>query len=144
MVPPMFKPINYRCTVCTVADARKSAVKTITRHGDGSLTKSDYDYVVGWTFAPTSVASHEDMAARLRMLALDRRKMVVMGEPVDGLDLRKPHRRLWADPVRATLYAAPREWLALDLDDVPVPQWTRQARPADRRRRPCPGQAPAK
>jgi hypothetical protein len=117
----MPKQINYVFTIATVADAGKSAVKTITRHADGSLTKSDYDFVVGWTFAPTLTASHEDMTARLRTLALDRSKMVVMGSPVAGLDLRKPHHRLWADPARATLCATPREWIVLDIDDVAVP-----------------------
>ena len=113
--------IDYAFTVCTVADLGKSAVKTITRGADGSLTKKDYDLVVRWKFSPTVVESHEAMAAQLRGLALDRRKMVVMGERVADLDLGKPHRRLWADGAHATLRAAPRGWIALDLDDVVVP-----------------------
>jgi hypothetical protein len=121
MGPPMPKPINYAFTVCGVADAGKTAVKSIRLNADGSVTKTDYDLVANWTFNPTSAASHENMARRLRTLALDRRKMMVMGEPIAGLDLRKPHRRLWADPVRATLCAVPREWIVLDMDDVAVP-----------------------
>jgi hypothetical protein len=118
----MSEPLNYIFTIATVAAAEKTAVKTLTRHADGSVTKtSDYDYVTWWTFAPTSASSHEEMATCLRGLALDRHKMLVMGDPVAGLDLRKPHRRQWADPARATLCAVAREWIALDMDDVPVP-----------------------
>jgi hypothetical protein len=113
--------IDYAFTVCTVADLGKSAVKTITRGADGSLPKKDYDLVVRWKFSPTAVESHEAMAAQLRGLALDRRKMVVMGEPVADLDLGKPHRRRWADRAPATLRATARGWITLDLDDVVVP-----------------------
>jgi hypothetical protein len=112
---------DYAFMVCTVADLGKTAVKTITRGVDGSLTKKDYDLVVRWKFSPTAVESHEAMAAQLRGLALDRRKMVVMGEHVANLDLGKPHLRRWADSAHATLRATPRGWIALDLDDVVVP-----------------------
>ena len=118
----MSKPFNYAFTIATVAEAGKSAVKTLTRRADGSVRKlSDYDCVTWWTFAPMSASSHEEMASCLRKLALDRCKMLVMGEPVASLDLRKPHRRQWADPAVASLCAVAREWIVLDVDDVPVP-----------------------
>ena len=113
--------IDYAFTVCAVADLGKTAVKTITRGVGGSLMKKDFDLVLRWKFSPAAAESHEAMAAQLRGLALDRRKMVVMGEPVAGLDPGKPHRRRWADRASATLCATPRGWIALDLDDVVVP-----------------------
>ena len=51
-------------------------METITRRADGSLTKSDYELVLNWTFTPSSATSYEEMAAGLLELALDRSKMI--------------------------------------------------------------------
>jgi hypothetical protein len=111
----------YEFTVCKVAEQGRIAAKRITWLADGSLSKSDYDNVTWWRFIPAEVASLEAMADALRSLALKPDRMLVMGEPVNGLNLRRPHRRLWADPAIATLHAVERAWAALDFDDVVVP-----------------------
>jgi hypothetical protein len=108
-------------TVCKVAEQGRIAAKRITRLADGSLSKSNYDNVTWWRFIPADAASLEAMADALRSLALKPERMLVMGEPVNGLNLRLPHRRLWADPAIATLHAVERAWAALDIDDVVVP-----------------------
>jgi hypothetical protein len=95
----------YEFTVCKVAEQGRIAAKRITWLADGSLSKSDYDNVTWWRFIPAEVASLEAMADALRSLALKPDRMLVMGEPVNGLNLRRPHRRLWADPAIATLHA---------------------------------------
>jgi hypothetical protein len=113
----------FAYTVAEVADKGLIAAKRIRRNPDGSLGKSHYDHPLFWRFAPAAEASHEAMAARLRSLAAQPRKCVVMGAPVAELDLSKPLRRWSAESHgdAATLGAVARGWLPLDLDDVSVP-----------------------
>jgi hypothetical protein len=113
--------ISFAFTVAEVLDEGLIAAKRIGRHPGGPLWKSHYDRPILWRFAPAAEASHEAMSARLRSLAAQPRRCVVMGAPVEGLDVRKPQRRLSADPATATLRAMDRSWLPLDLDDVTVP-----------------------
>jgi hypothetical protein len=112
----MAKP-TFAFTICETADRGKIAAKRITP----TLT-IQYDEVLRWRFAPAIETSLEAMAERLRALALDPRRMIVMGAPLPGLDLSRWHRRLWAEPRMATLGAPIRSWLPIDLDDVPVPK----------------------
>ena len=112
----MAKPA-FEFTICMTADPGKIAVKRIT-----PTETIQYDNVFLWHFKPTIENSLEAMAERLRALALKPRRMIVMGAPLPGLDLSHPHRRLWAEPRRATLDAPVRSWLPIDLDDVVVPK----------------------
>lgn len=110
----------FEFTICTVADAGKTAVKRIT-----PTETIPYAYVKWWRFEPAVETSLEGMAERLRGLALQPKKMIVMGSPVAGLDLRQMHRRLSAaaqvDAGTATLCGPDRLWIPIDLDDVSVP-----------------------
>jgi hypothetical protein len=111
----------FSFTIAEVADAGRLAVKRITRHRDGSVSKSHYDNVYLWRFEPAECGLLEAMAARLQLLATASRRCLVMGAPIDGLDLTRPHRRLWAESKVATLRAVNRSWIPLDCDDVIVP-----------------------
>jgi hypothetical protein len=112
----MAKPA-FAFTICETAEPGKIAAKRITP----TLT-IQYDQVLWWRFEPAVETSHEAMAERLRALALDPRRMIVMGAPLPGLDLSRHHRRLWAEPRMAMLGAPVRAWLPIDLDDVVVPK----------------------
>jgi hypothetical protein len=111
----------FSFTIAEVADEGLIAAKRIGRNPDGSIWKSHYDNPLLWRFTPADCAPIETMTARLRSLAAQPRKCIVMGSPVDGLDLSAVHRRRWADPKDATLHAVDRRWLPLDCDDVTVP-----------------------
>jgi hypothetical protein len=120
----MAAPLAFEFTLCEVADGRKIAAKRFVRQADGSLAKLDYDFVTMWRFKPITETSLVEMADRLRALALQPGRMIVMGAPASGLDLRCEQRR-WSAESRgeaATLRAAERAWLPLDFDDVAVPQ----------------------
>ena len=112
---------RFAFTIAEVADEGLIAAKRIGRNPDGSLWKSHYDHATWWRFALAECASIEAMAARLRSLATQPRRCIVMGAPVAGLDLTAAHRRWWADPKDATLRAVERRWIVLDCDDVIVP-----------------------
>ena len=120
----MAKPA-FAFTICKTAEPGKIAVKRIT-----PTRTIQYDKVSWWRFEPAIENSLEAMAERLRALALKPRRMIVMGAPLPGLDLSHPHRRLWAEPRRATLDAPVRSWLPIDLDDVVVPKGIRPRRAA--------------
>jgi hypothetical protein len=107
----------FEFTVCTTAEKDKIATKRVR-----PSATVDYDWITFWQFEPAVEGSLEGMAERLRALALQPTKMIVMGAPRPGLDLRQVHRRLWADPGTATLRAPDRSWLPLDIDSVAVPK----------------------
>jgi hypothetical protein len=108
--------INFAFTIATVAENGRIATKTIR------LTETiPYSKPTWWTYEPAAETSLEGMADRLRALAIQPEKMIVMGAPAPGLDLRQPHRRIWADPATATLLAPDRSWLPIDADGVAVP-----------------------
>ena len=79
----------FSFTIAEVADEGLIAAKRIGRNPDGSLWKSHYDNATWWRFAPADCASIEAMAARLRSLAAQPRKCILMGAPVAGLDLTR-------------------------------------------------------
>jgi hypothetical protein len=112
---------RFSFTIAEVADVGRLAVKRITRRRDGSISKSHYDDVYLWRFESGECGSLAAMAARLQLLATASRRCLVMGAPIDGLDLSRPQRRLWADPKIATLRALDRSWMPLDCDDGIVP-----------------------
>ena len=109
--------MTFEFTICRVAEKDKIAAKRIT-----PTTTVDYDLITWWRYEPAVETSLEGMAERLRALALQPRRMIVMGSPIDGLNLREAHRRRWADPDTATLCALARSWLPLDIDGVAVPK----------------------
>jgi hypothetical protein len=109
--------IGFEFTICEVAEAGKCAVKRITPTG-----VHDYDLVTWWKFEPAYAGSQAKLAEQLMALALQPTKMVVMGAPASGLDLRQAHRRRWADPATATLVGPDRMWMPLDIDGVGVPR----------------------
>ena len=109
--------IAFEFTICETAEAGKIAAKQVT-----PKRTIPYDYVTWWRFAPVVETSLEAMAIRLRALALQPRRMVIMGSPRRELDLVRAHRRLWADAEKATLTGPARAWLPLDFDDVAVPK----------------------
>jgi hypothetical protein len=119
----MSAPVSFAFTIAEVADEGLIAAKRITRNPDGSIWKSHYDKPVSWRFTPVVEDTLEDMAWCLRILSTLPRRCALMGSPVAGLDLSKPHRRLFAEslgPAR-TLTAPARSWAPLDFDDVVVP-----------------------
>ena len=73
-------------TICTATERGKFAVKQITL---GATV--DYDRVKWWQFEPVVETSLEVMADRLRTLALQPKRMIVMGAPLAGLDLNGWH-----------------------------------------------------
>jgi hypothetical protein len=115
---------GFAATQLGLADAGRCAVKTLTLHPDGSITSSDYDNGFLWWFRLFEAGSDfERMAHELRRMARQERVILCMGSPKPGLDLSVPHRRLWAkkDPADNTMVATPRAWVAIDVDDAPVP-----------------------
>jgi hypothetical protein len=112
---------SFAFTIAEVADEGLIAAKRIGRNPDGTRRVSHYDHATWWRFAPADCTSIEAMEARLRPLAAQPRKCIVMGAPIAGLDLSAVHRRRWADPKDATLRAVDRSWIVLDCDDVIVP-----------------------
>ncbi|QIG50593.1 hypothetical protein G5V57_24395 [Nordella sp. HKS 07] len=133
---------GFEFTLCAVAQAGCTAAKRIRRRRDGTLRKHDYDNTKLWSLiklAPDSpnaglaemaraLAGPQatvTMAQTLRWLADMRDLMIVMGVTAAGHDPKRRSRRLWASPLLSepnTLFATPRAWLAIDVDDVTVPQ----------------------
>ena len=109
--------IAFAFTICTATERGKFAAKQITL---GATV--DYDRVKWWQFEPVVETSLEVMADRLRTLALQPKRMIVMGAPLAGLDLNGRHLRRWANAETATLTGPDRAWLPLDFDDVRVPK----------------------
>ena len=122
---------RFSFTIAEVADVDQLAVKRITRRRDGAILKSHYDNVYLWRFEPAECGWLETMAVRLQSLATESRRCLVMGEPIEGLDLTKPHRRLWADPKIAN---SPRHQPRLDA--ARLRRRNRSCRPWPRRS-PC-------
>ena len=79
--------IAFAFTICTATERGKFAAKQITL---GATI--DYDRVKWWQFEPVVETSLEVMADRLRTLALQPKRMIVMGAPLAGLDLSGRHR----------------------------------------------------
>ena len=109
--------IAFAFTICTATERGKFAAKQITL---GATV--DYDRVKWWQFEPVVETSLEVMADRLRTLAVQPKRMIVMGAPLAGLDLNGRHLRRWANAETATLTGPDRAWLPLDFDDVRVPK----------------------
>jgi hypothetical protein len=71
-----------------------------------------------------SVSSFDEMAAVLASIEHQPRAFLVRGKPIDGINRLHALRRSRARPDKnepATLEAAARRWVALDLDAVPCP-----------------------
>jgi hypothetical protein len=116
-------PPGFAVTLLGLADAGRCAVKTLTRSVDGSIASSDYDHGFVWWFKSFDAGANFDRMARaLRRMAQAPRVILCMGVPKPGLNLAAPHQRLWArDDCSNTMIAVPRAWLAIDVDDAPVP-----------------------
>jgi hypothetical protein len=115
---------GFAATQLGLADPGRCAVKRLTLQPDGSITSSDYDNGYEWWFRLFDAGSDFDrMAHELRRMARLDRVILCMGSPKPGLDLSTPHRRLWArsDPRENTMITVPRAWIAIDVDDAPVP-----------------------
>jgi hypothetical protein len=109
--------VSFGFTVCESAQPGLIAAKRISPGKTHA-----YGMIALWRFESVIETSHEAMAERLKALALQPSRMIVMGEPIPGLDLRHPHRRRWAGAGTATLCGPDRAWLPLDFDDVPMPK----------------------
>jgi hypothetical protein len=113
--------VPFEGSIATSAEKGRIAAKKIEKLPGGSLKETPYDFITYWTFIPFEWRSHEQATERLRALVLKRRSMMIMGRPI-GDDPQRPQRRLWADPVKATLMGGQRRWLPVDFDDEPVPE----------------------
>lgn len=114
----------------TVATAvgKSPLTKVFHRTPDGSYSAPKVLPPRRCTYRTETFVGLTGLLSVLQRLELDRRSCVLMGEPVPGLDLTKPHRRLLHDRTeddgsvsRATLRDAGRAWIAFDLDKVPWP-----------------------
>jgi hypothetical protein len=107
---------------------------TVVRSLSGVLTKKIAHGLDGWQVTPFSagawysvfelpVSNMESAAAQLDRVARDARAAVVRGRPLLGID--RSHCRRLCNRVEhgnaVTFEAAPRRWLALDVDGVPEP-----------------------
>jgi hypothetical protein len=94
------------------------AVKQFWRNGQ----KADYGFIKFWRYYPREYASLDALCEALLTASGLSNCIVLRAEPVPGLDLNQWQlRRLHArGPEPATLRAASRSWIALDLDDVRV------------------------
>src|SRR3954451_22668497 len=94
----------------------RAQTKRIGRARDGTLTKRGFAKEDLYTFAELPVRGIEDLAATLERLSRDRFVCGARGGPLP--DPPVPCGRRWSsDP--ATLAAAPRRVLAIDLDAIP-------------------------
>ena len=115
---------GYEFTLMQSAEAGATAAKTATRAADGAISWKPYDNVMRWWMQPCTAAGNEEMSRKLRFFSARPELMIVAGAPIPGLDLSKPQLRRSnnSDPATNTLMNTPRSWVALDLDDVEVPE----------------------
>lgn len=94
------------------------------------LVREDAPYIRAWSMASEPVGSFDDLNEVIETLERNPRAIVVTGEPKAGVDrscaLRRSRERKtktedggWTYE-SATLDDAPRRWLAIDLDDLPI------------------------
>ncbi len=96
-----------------------------TRHADGAV--EDYDAARTLDFVTTAAPDLGTLATLLRELIGRRDTCVVRGAIRDPQRARGVRRLLHPDPDTGeapTLAEAPRAWLALDLDGLPLPEGT--------------------
>jgi hypothetical protein len=108
----------------TIASARNGvAAKTISWHPENGISKSDYGFNFDWHYELAEAHSLEEMVVQLKQFARRRDRMIVMGQPVAGLDLTRWHPRWWARPdaTENTLMVTARWWVPVDVDSVLVP-----------------------
>ena len=115
-MPPALATFDF--TLCRVADGGKLATKMI---GLTPNRSRPYDLVAWWRFHPVA-REFNGMVELLQRLMDHADIMLVRGAPVVAVQRdgwTAPSLRRWQnEPV--TLRSVPRQWLALDLDDVPV------------------------
>jgi hypothetical protein len=82
-----------------------------------------------FSIAVRNVGTIYELAAVLAEIEQDPRSFIVRGQPAEGVDLAHAYRRLHprtrpdgtVEP--ATLRAAARHWVPLDIDSIPCPEW---------------------
>lgn len=104
------------------------------RWRSGDAAPIGYDDARTWHVEQREVRSLEDLAEQLEQLAGDPRAVVIRGEPLEGV-IGTAGRRLVHDDRKtgdaARFRAAPRRWVALDFDKVPLDRAYDVARAAD-------------
>lgn len=75
-------------------------------------------------YRPEPVSDIRSLYRGLRFLLAQPTNCVIRGQPIEELDLSRPHRRLLYDRPDAdhTLEEVPRYWVLFDIDDVPLPE----------------------
>ncbi len=113
----------YAFTLMQSAEAGVAA-KTALGTVGGAISWKPYDSVKWWWMHPCAAANNEEMERKLRLLSTRPELMIVAGAPIPGLNLSKPQLRRSnnSDANTNTLTNTPRGWLALDLDDISVPE----------------------
>lgn len=114
-------PIPDGPDTLTLATARRRRLCKV-RHADGRV--EDYDAARTLDLASVAAPSLDELAALLADLADRRDACVLRGAILDPARSRGVRRLLHADPGTGeapTLGDAPRAWVALDLDGLPLP-----------------------
>ena len=95
----------------------------------GEWVITQYDNAKTFSIGVRNVGTIDELAAVLAEIEQDPRSFIVRGTPAEGVDpahaYRRLHPRKGADgPVEpATLRAAARYWVPLDIDSIPCPEW---------------------
>ena len=115
---------SYEFTLLQVAEVGATAAKSATRGADDAISWKPYDNVTRWWMRPSTATDNEAMSRKLRLFSSRPELMIVAGAPIAGLDLSRPQLRRSNNPDASTntLTNELRSWMALDFDDVTVPE----------------------
>ena len=115
-------------TVLHALEGRK-LTKIVRQQQDGGFAAQAYDRADFFSVEQVPVGDIIELGRVLDRITLDPQLAVIRSAPLPGTNLRRC-RRLKYDQVEEdgsitarTFTAAPRSWLALDLDGLPLPSW---------------------
>lgn len=116
--------MTSRLTVLKTANGRP-ATKTLIQRSDGTIGKLHAAPARYFTIERRAAETIYDLAEILTALSAEPQKLVIRGEPIPGLDLSLPVRRLkhCGSDKQATFRSSPagEKWVCFDFDEIPCP-----------------------
>jgi hypothetical protein len=104
--------------------------KRITRTDAGEWQVEPFCDAKRFTVAEVAVDGLASLARVLTEIARDPRACIIRGRPLPGIDRARCRRLIYpqiydetGELIPPTFEPAPRRWLALDIDDLPTPEW---------------------
>jgi hypothetical protein len=104
------------------------AAKRAFRTPDGKVAFEDYGKAKHFRVAEQPVHDFRSFAAALDAISQNRRSLVVRGQPRPGIDRNHATRTIHekvdletGEVLEPSLEAVPRQWLLIDMDDIPHP-----------------------